>query len=81
MKKIIHIGLQQLTQKVIEKKLNQIYIYIFFLILFFFIEKWPKNVTLFRCTNVFVLQYGQYAYILNFLLKKYLFWFWPLMHI
>ncbi len=29
MKKIIHIGLQQLTQKVIENKLNQIYIYIY----------------------------------------------------
>ncbi len=65
MKKIIHIGLQQLTQKVIENKLNQIYIYIYFL--FFFSE---SDVKMSHCSDVqfFVfLQYCQYVYILHFL--------------
>ncbi len=57
MTKIINIGLQQLTQKVIENKLNQIYIYIYFY----------RKVKMSHCSDVqmyfFFLQYCQYAYI------------------
>ncbi len=47
MKKIIHIGLQELTQKVIEKKLNQIYIYIY---IFFFLSE--SDLKMSHCSDV-----------------------------
>ncbi len=59
MKKIIHIGLQQLTQKVIEIKSN--------LYLFYFLSE--SDLKMSHCSDVqirFFLQYCQYAYILHF---------------
>ncbi len=59
MKQIIHIGLQQLTQKVIEIKSN---LYLFY----FLSESDLKSHIVQMYKLVFFLQYCQYAYILHF---------------
>ncbi len=69
MKKIIHIGLQQLTQKVIEKKLNQIYIYYIF---FLFSE---SDLKMSHCSDVQIYFFCNIANMQTFYIIIYLLFF------